>query len=108
MRGLGFGSGYIAQGGDVGSIVSRLLGERFEACKVGSLHSLSPHSSITLIESRSGSCQFFPMARPDGLDMNRLDAFERDCVRRMETAQKWEFGYMNEQATKSERLGSTV
>ncbi len=51
---------------------------------------------------------FFPMARPDGFDMNRLDAFERDCVRRMETAQKWEFGYMNEQATKSERLGSTV
>jgi hypothetical protein len=48
------------------------------------------------------------MARPDGFDMNRLDAFERDCVRRMETAQKWEFGYMNEQATKSERLGSTV
>jgi len=60
MRGLGFGSGYIAQGGDVRSIVSRLLGERFEACKVGSLHSLSPHSSITLIESRSGSCQFLP------------------------------------------------
>jgi len=35
MRGLGFRSGYIAQRGDVGSIVSCLLGERFEACKGG-------------------------------------------------------------------------
>jgi len=35
MRGLGFGSGYIAQGGDIGSIVSCLLSERFEACKGG-------------------------------------------------------------------------
>ncbi len=33
MRGLGFGSGYVAQGGDIGAMVSCLLGERFEACK---------------------------------------------------------------------------
>jgi microsomal epoxide hydrolase len=32
MTGLGFES-YVAQGGDVGSHVSRLLGERFDRCK---------------------------------------------------------------------------
>lgn len=32
MRGLGFES-YVAQGGDIGSYVTRLLGEKFDACK---------------------------------------------------------------------------
>lgn len=34
MRGLGFGA-YVAQGGDIGSYVSRLLGEKHGACKGG-------------------------------------------------------------------------
>ena len=34
MTGLGF-KGYIAQGGDVGSLVSRALGAEFPACKGG-------------------------------------------------------------------------
>ena len=33
MVGLGFGSGYLAQGGDIGSFVSRLLASGYEACK---------------------------------------------------------------------------
>lgn len=33
MRGLGFESGYVAQGGDIGSFLSRLLGSSFESCK---------------------------------------------------------------------------
>lgn len=32
MRGLGF-AGYVAQGGDIGSFISRLLGERYDGCK---------------------------------------------------------------------------
>jgi microsomal epoxide hydrolase len=32
MRGLGL-EGYIAQGGDIGSYVSRFLGERYDSCK---------------------------------------------------------------------------
>lgn len=41
MTGLGFGveqGGYIAQGGDVGSFVSRILAVRSEACKAVHLH----------------------------------------------------------------------
>nr|POE93043.1 putative phospholipid-transporting atpase neo1 [Quercus suber] len=33
MVGLGFGSGYVAQGGDMGSFVSRVLGATADACK---------------------------------------------------------------------------
>ena len=33
MIGLGFGSGYLAQGGDIGSFVSRILASNYEACK---------------------------------------------------------------------------
>ncbi|KAH9845569.1 Epoxide hydrolase [Teratosphaeria destructans] len=38
MVGLGFGEGYIAQGGDVGSFVARVLAVKHEACKVAHLH----------------------------------------------------------------------
>lgn len=33
MKDLGFGSGYVIQGGDIGSFVGRLLGVSFDACK---------------------------------------------------------------------------
>jgi hypothetical protein len=33
MVGLGFGDGYVAQGGDIGSYVSRILGSKFTECK---------------------------------------------------------------------------
>ena len=33
MVDLGFGSGYIVQGGDIGSRVAKILGSEYEACK---------------------------------------------------------------------------
>ena len=33
MVGLGFGDGYVAHGGDIGSFLSRILAVRYEACK---------------------------------------------------------------------------
>ncbi|KAL4937998.1 hypothetical protein BDV06DRAFT_226412 [Aspergillus oleicola] len=33
MRGLGFGSGYVSQGGDIGSRIARLLGVYYNSCK---------------------------------------------------------------------------
>lgn len=38
MRGLGFDSGYITQGGDIGSFVSRVLAVNSDACKAVHLH----------------------------------------------------------------------
>ncbi len=40
MLDLGFGDGYIAQGGDVGCGISRLLGAEYPACK-GPLYTAS-------------------------------------------------------------------
>lgn len=33
MVNLGFESGYVAQGGDIGSRISRLLGVQYDSCK---------------------------------------------------------------------------
>lgn len=33
MRHLGFGDGYVAQGGDVGSRVGRIMAAQYESCK---------------------------------------------------------------------------
>jgi microsomal epoxide hydrolase len=33
MKGLGFGDGYVVQGGDLGGYVSRVLGAKYDACK---------------------------------------------------------------------------
>lgn len=42
MVGLGFGSGYLAQGGDVGSFIARYQAARYDACK-------SAHLNMTVI-----------------------------------------------------------
>ncbi len=41
MQGLGLGSGYIAQGGDIGSFVARVLYTTAESCKA--IHSVFSH-----------------------------------------------------------------
>lgn len=33
MVGLGFGSGYISQGGDIGSFVAKILAAKYDECK---------------------------------------------------------------------------
>lgn len=46
MKGLGFGGGYVAQGGDIGSRISRVLAVDFESCKGGcnSMPSIEIHT----------------------------------------------------------------
>lgn len=48
MKRIGFGSGYIAQGGDVGSRVSRIIAVDHEACKGEMLFILNPNFSLLL------------------------------------------------------------
>ena len=46
MTELGFGNGYVAQGGDIGSYVGRVLGTEYQACKA--VHSMSHlHTGIS-------------------------------------------------------------
>ena len=48
MQGLGLGSGYIAQGGDIGSFVARVLYTTAESCKA--IHSESHQALLTRIK----------------------------------------------------------
>lgn len=48
MIALGFGDGYVAQGGDIGSLVSRQSAKRFPECKGKSRHRHTDTLSITV------------------------------------------------------------
>lgn len=48
MLGLGFGSGYIVHGSDVGSVVARILGAKFDECK-GVYFTISPAPIICFL-----------------------------------------------------------
>ena len=67
MVGLGFESGYIAQGGDVGSIVSVLLAENHEACK-------SIHLNMLIVNPPS---DFNPDSITDPLEQQGLALGQR-------------------------------
>ena len=47
MIGLGFGSGYLAHGGDLGSFMSRILATKYEACKGMHVNMMLPPSNVT-------------------------------------------------------------
>lgn len=55
MHGLGFGSGYITQGGDIGSFVSRVLVVTAKSC-------LAAHSEYSLMGITSGLILTFPQS----------------------------------------------
>lgn len=45
LVGLGFGSGYVTQGGDIGSFISRILAAKYDACKA--MHRVSTTAGVT-------------------------------------------------------------
>ena len=51
MKGLGLGDGYIAQGGDIGSFVARVLYTTDESCKA--IHSMFSLPCSALISRRT-------------------------------------------------------
>lgn len=49
MQHLGFGSGYIVQGGDVGSKIARILAKRYDSCKGQFVPYQMPFNLLTFI-----------------------------------------------------------
>lgn len=49
MKGLGFGDGYVSQGGDIGSFVTRILGAKYPSCKAAH-RELRLHSAVVLAD----------------------------------------------------------
>jgi hypothetical protein len=59
MTQLGFGGGYVAQGGDIGSRVARILAAEYESCKGLSLY----FSLFIASNSNSGRTDARPSSR---------------------------------------------
>ncbi|TIA61200.1 alpha/beta-hydrolase [Aureobasidium pullulans] len=64
MVALGFGSGYIAQGGDLGSFIARQLGVENEECKVNLYQLPAPSNASSL-----------PISQTEKLGLERAKAF---------------------------------
>ncbi|KAJ5816468.1 Isopenicillin N synthase [Penicillium robsamsonii] len=86
MKGLGFGSGYVAQGGDIGSRMARHLGVEYESCKVNVVF----------------------MRKPDGMSDDHLNASERQGIQRMTNFVTTGAGYAMEQGTRPSTIGHVL
>ena len=86
MIGLGFGNGYYAQGGDLGSTISRYQAANFEACKGMHLN-------------------FAPMPRPRNAKDLPIDDIEQEAVQRSLRWRDVEMAYALEHGTKTATIG---
>ncbi|KAF7122388.1 hypothetical protein CNMCM5793_000413 [Aspergillus hiratsukae] len=86
MKGLGFGGGYIAQGGDIGSRIARVLAVDFESCKAAHLN-------------------YCTVPRPQGCSDDSLCASEKRGVERLNTFITTGTGYAIEQGTRPSTIG---
>ncbi|OOQ81806.1 epoxide hydrolase [Penicillium brasilianum] len=89
MKDLGFESGYIAQGGDIGSRVARGLAVDHESCK-------AVHLNVCF------------MGRPQGISDDHLDASEREGIKRMEEFRMMGSGYALEHGTRPSTIGHVL
>ena len=86
MVGLGFGNGYLAQGGDLGSFVSRILALAYDACKGVHLNMLLP----------------IPPDNPNELP---ADEQERKALQKAAEMLDTGFGFAFEQGTRPATIG---
>ncbi|CAG8300740.1 unnamed protein product [Penicillium salamii] len=86
MKNLGFESGYIAQGGDIGSRIARHLAVDHESCKVNVVF----------------------MRKPEGATDDNLNAFEIQGIERMYQFVATGSGYAVEHGTRPSTIGHVV
>jgi len=87
MVDLGFGTGYIVQGGDIGSFISRFLGLEYEACKAVHVN-------------------FFPVYNPpEEFPASSLTAKEQKGLKRGEEFMTSGRGYSEEHSTRPSTIG---
>ncbi|EAW09488.1 epoxide hydrolase family protein [Aspergillus clavatus NRRL 1] len=83
MKGLGFEAGYVTQGGDIGSRLSRVLAVEFESCKVN----------------------FCTIPRPQGSTDENLTDTEKRGVERLDKFMTTGTAYAIEQGTRPSTIG---
>ncbi|KAL3492575.1 Alpha/Beta hydrolase protein [Aspergillus germanicus] len=90
MQNLGLGSGYVAQGGDIGSRISRLLGLKYDSCKAVHLN-------------------FCPLpTRPEGVSDDGLSDVEKRGLERHHTFLESGRAYAQEHATRPATIGHVL
>ncbi|KAJ5930261.1 Epoxide hydrolase [Penicillium verhagenii] len=89
MRNLGFESGYVAQGGDIGSRIVRELAVDYESCK-------AVHLNVTF------------MARPVGMTDDHLSDAEKRGVERLDEFKIFGSGYGIEHGTRPSTIGHVI
>ncbi|GAA5965892.1 hypothetical protein JCM8115_000736 [Rhodotorula mucilaginosa] len=91
MVGLGYGDGYAAQGGDIGSGLARLLAVNYDACKCININ-------------------YMPAVAPpeDAPERHQIKPHEEDALRRADEFQKTGRGYANMHATRPGTIGIVV
>jgi len=89
MIGLGFGNGYVAQGGDIGSRIARSLAVDYEACKAVHLNFLSLPINASETEIAA-------------------DPFLRAAIERRDWFSTYGIGYNLEHGTKPSTIGSVL
>ena len=87
MVGLGFGSGYMAHGGDIGSFISRILAVRYSACK-------AIHLNFCLMPSE-----------PQGIEPASVTASEKANLSRLVDFGTYGDAYAKEHGTKGGTIG---
>ncbi len=103
MKDLGFESGYVAQGGDIGSRVARGLAVDHESCK-GERPSFFPY-----VRAHTGTSAVHLnvcfMGRPNGISDDHLKASEMAGIKRMEDFRTTGSGYAIEHGTRPSTIG---
>ncbi|KAL4988285.1 Alpha/Beta hydrolase protein [Aspergillus falconensis] len=90
MRALGFASGYVSQGGDIGSRVARTLAVHYDSCKAVHLN-------------------FCPLVeRPDGVSDEGQNELEKRGLERLEWFLTYGKAYAEEHGTKPATIGHVL
>ncbi|KAJ5639380.1 uncharacterized protein N7484_007242 [Penicillium longicatenatum] len=89
MRNIGFESGYVAQGGDIGSRIARELAVDYESCK-------AVHLNVCF------------MGRPVGMTDDHLSDKEKIGIQRFDNFKTLGSGYLTEHGTRPSTIGHVL
>ncbi|GES57515.1 epoxide hydrolase [Aspergillus terreus] len=90
MQGLGFGGGYIAQGGDIGAMVSRQLAVDYDGCKAA-------HLNLCILRDH-----------PEGATEMTLTAQEKRGIERWDNFLTFGRAYADEHGTRPSTIGHVL
>lgn len=82
MLGLGFNKGYVAQGGDIGSFVARILAARYDACKAVHSKIHRKRCRMRILIPVIYIVNFAIMPPPEGVSADSINAAEAQGLER--------------------------